>query len=399
MNAMTEAERAARLAEAGYNIRNLATADVEYDFITDVPPAIVVPEVLERIEQLADAPPPLEGLATQLYGPARYVFCTKGRSAELALASALLDARPGATVLTHRLFRTTRRSLEVNGARVIEQPSVTPGSADIDVAWLEDRLAAGGDIVYLEASNNSMGGWPLSLENMTEVRRLCTRHQVPLVLDATRLLSNVTALSMPLVEGSHRFVELADAFTVSCSKECMVPLGSLVGIREVELHRKVFDYAYEEGTYLGVPRLRLELAAGFRAVLDRPALLGDRRRRLELLAGELRRRDVRIVEPIGGHGVFVVIDEDLLPGQFGGHSLSGLLYRLTGIAAMVGKFPAAGGHLIRLGLTLGCFPEEQLRDIAERVRSFLARAREATPLVREPGDDIGARYFGRYMPA
>lgn len=399
MSAKTEAERAARLAEAGYNVRNLSPADVAYDFITDVPPSIVVPEVLERIERLAADPPALESVATQLYGPARYVFCTKGRSAELALASAMLDGRPGTTVLTHRLFRTTRRSLEVNGARVLEQPSVTLGSADLDLAWLEDRLAAGGDIVYVEASNNSMGGWPLSLENLTAVRRLCNRYRAMLVLDATRLLSNVTALGLPLIEGTHCFVELADAFTVSCSKECMVPLGSLVGIRDVELHRKVFDYAYEEGTYLGVHQLRLELAAGFCTVLDRPDLFGDRRRRLELLAGELRARDVRVVEPIGCHGVFVVIDNDLLPGEFGGHSLSALLYRMTGIAAMVGRCPAAGGHMIRLGLTLGCFPEETLADIAERMRSFLAHAQEAVPLVREPGDGIGARYFGRYMPA
>src|SRR5687768_9517098 len=110
---MTEAERKRCLVEAGYNVFMLDPSDVELDIFTDIPPRSYLPNAPGDRAEARE--PDLQGLAEALYGPARYVTTTRGRSAEFALMNAL---QLKGTVLTNGLFMSTERALRHFGATV-----------------------------------------------------------------------------------------------------------------------------------------------------------------------------------------------------------------------------------------------------------------------------------------
>src|SRR5262249_26800037 len=142
----SRADREALLEAAGFNVVNLDAADVEIDLHTDVPTrAFVEPVAAAGVEGTTHdtREPDLAGAAEAVYGPARLVFTSKGRSAEHALVAAL--ELKGSVVLTHGLWRTTERALLGAGNRVESVPREREtGTANLDLAKLATRLAAGG---------------------------------------------------------------------------------------------------------------------------------------------------------------------------------------------------------------------------------------------------------------
>src|SRR6185436_15944099 len=303
-----ESARLERWRRAGFNVRNLDPADVELDLASDVPHA-TLREAEVHGEPLRE--PDLDELAASLYGPARWVFTSQGRSAELALASALKSRLGGRSfrVVTHGLFRTTERALRRQGAELEIAPTNAAGRCDLELDWLVQRLGRGDLVaVYLEPSNNGLGGWPLDPEHVVRISDLCHRTECLLLLDATRLLGNGAALGAPVVEAAQRIAQAADAFTVSCGKELLVPAGGLVAVRDLDLQRKAYESCFTNGSLLQPLHARLELARGLGYVREHPQIFAHRRAQLEELAGALRDRGVPLVEPAGAHAVYVIVD-------------------------------------------------------------------------------------------
>ena len=73
--------------------------------------------------------------------------------------------------------------------------SAHPFKGDMDVAKLEAIIAKHGAdkiaFVRMEAGTNLIGGQPISLQNLAEIRRVCDQHQLLLVLDASLLADNL----------------------------------------------------------------------------------------------------------------------------------------------------------------------------------------------------------------
>lgn len=389
---MTEAERAARLAEAGYQVLNLDGADVEVDLFTDIPPRAYDAEV--RAAGVAacidDArEPDLSGLAERIYGPALYVPMAKGRSAEHALVAAL--ARPGMMVVAHPLFMSTMHALAVNGARVEIAPVASEMTSDLDLAWLERRLAAGGvDALYLEASTNGLGGRPLTVEGFAAAAAIARRSGARVFLDATRLLANAHALGSPVLGIAQQFTRLADAFTVGGSKELLTPYGALVGVRERALQLSVFHHALLEGGLLEPLDARVRLARGLSVMAERAdEILGERARQLRLFAEALRAAGVAVREPLGGHALYLPVDRLHVTDELHARALEGLLYTTAGVRSVLFPLPALPGHTLRLALPIGRYSDETLTQAAAGIARFCARAEE-TPRLR-PRPDGGRR--------
>ena len=168
----SRAEREALLAAVGFNVWNLDTADVEIDLFTDIPPRSFVSSVATAGVEGATKDtrePDLSAAAQAVYGHARFVWTSKGRSAELALVAAL-DMKD-ALVLTHGLWRTTERALGLRGNRVELVPRAREtGTANLDLSHLAARLAAGGvHSVFIEPANGQLAGWTIDLENVREI--------------------------------------------------------------------------------------------------------------------------------------------------------------------------------------------------------------------------------------
>jgi tryptophanase len=389
------------LQAAGFNLLDLEPEATTLDFFSDAPERSPVAEVAsaEATAVVEGARrPDLSALISALYGDAPVTFLTKGRAAELALVEALGLQRP--VVLTHGLFATTTRALTLGGAVIERLPtSRAPGTADLDLDQLRPRLAAAGAgaLIWLEPANNTLAGWPLSLDHVARVRELCDHHGARLVFDATRVLTNGALLGVNPVACARAMLALADAFTISCAKELLVPTGALVGARDAELIGRVSAIAFTHGTSLDRISAQVALARGAQIVAAAPHLIARRNDKTRALAERLSRRGLAVVMPSGGHAVFVELARVAMPTMDVPQlfSLLGHLFAVSGVRAQIvprGERPP----LLRLALALERFGDGELDEAAAGVAAFMSSLDRAPKLRASPGQDHVAPLHRRY---
>ena len=382
-------ERQASLRRAHYNVLNLDGAEVEVDLFSDVPrrPTLAAVRDADVDVDLGGARAPmLDEAGRAIYGPGRYVWAVRGRAVELAMASALITR--GAVVLGNGMFRTTQHAIRHFGGEVELEPGSPSraGSSDLDLTWLGLRLAEG-DVAWvcLEASNNALGGWPASLDNMKRVRELCDRYRVGVLFDATRLLSGClhqapTQDPLPL---AREMTALSDAFWVSGAKELIAPVGAFLAVRTIEAHRRAFAYTFDEGTWLDGVEARARLLAGMRQIAADTDVLRQRQAQIQLVAQTLRQEGVRIIEPPGAHAIFVPVDASLLEGSPArARALEALLYERAGVRVLIAPYPRMGyTAMLRLCVTVGRYRDDELTAAALAVAALLRDPSGAPDLV------------------
>jgi tryptophanase len=405
---MTESERRTHLAEAGHNLFRLPRARVRFDLFSDVAERVLVPP--PALGPPEAAPDALREALAPLTGDARLALATKGRSAEIALVDALELTGPP-VVLTHGLFSTTQAALARRAAVLEDLPLAQPdGSADIDLAHLGDRLARGGvQLVYLEVANNALFGWPLSHANVAAVREACDRHGARLVIDAARPLAN----SIGLGDGPHgaggdpvgsarRILSLAHAFTMSCAKELLVPVGSVIGSPDAALITRANQQLFKSGTSMSPidpPQHRADLRDGASYALGHPGLVRDRLAVARRLAAALVERGLDVVQPVTAHAVYLPLDRALLPAGDIAAMIAVLshLYVVAGVRAQVTG--TRRGPALRLALPLlTTLDDAQRTELVAGIAAFFARIGERTAL-RVIDGQLDVAYFCRFAPA
>jgi tryptophanase len=385
------------IAQAGYNVNNLLPEQIDLDLSTDVPMQSPLAEVRAAADQGASVD--LETTAKRLYGDWRFVFTMKGRSAELALARAVF--RPGMTVLINGLFRTTQRSITTQGAKVEVMPATfqVQGTSDISLEWLAERFSAGPvDAVYLEPTNNAIFGWPMHLAHLRAVKAECVRHKARLYLDASRLLANCAG-DAAVLDSAREYLSLADAFVTATAKECLIPLGGVVGVRDLGVQRQCWLSAFEEGSALESLPLRAQLAAGMQTIGANPGHITDRRRQLEVLARLLRGAGIQYVEPVGGHAVYALFPQLATDRPTRSHEVQAHLFAHSGIKFMFGRHPAHPGFVVRLALSLARYQDRDLERIVNALKLATAAPAIIPPLVAVAGEPVHEQYFTRYALA
>jgi tryptophanase len=384
------AERARRLAGAAYNLWRLEPEDVELDLFTDVPHWSFVDA--EPTGRRSDLSAPIEAV----FGAQGAVATQCGRAAEYVLASSLARrAAPGRfTVVSHGSFITTERAFRIAGATVEPMPRARDGASDPDLGWLADRLRRGGvDVVCLEPSNGALAGWPIDPGAAAAAGELARGAGAVLVLDATRVLSNASALGLPVLDTAQQVCRAADAFTVSCSKELLVAGGGLVAARDPALRRDCFELAWTLGLHLEPLRAQAELADGLAIVRGDPALFDRRRCQVGELAARLHQRGLPVIEPVAGYAVFV--RTDALVGRGREHraiALEAALYERSGIRARILQLPLLATCALRLTWPLGARPDAADLDAVAEAVDGLFRA-DAVPDVRPDPSYAGLPLF------
>jgi tryptophanase len=130
-----------------------------------------------------------------------YVLPThQGRAAERILYGIL--GGKGKVFLSNTHFDTTRANIEFTGAEAYDlMPDESydaalylPFKGNIDLEKLRASIATHGAeniaAVIMTVTNNSAGGQPVSMQNMREVREICDKHHILLVLDGCRIAEN-----------------------------------------------------------------------------------------------------------------------------------------------------------------------------------------------------------------
>jgi tyrosine phenol-lyase len=407
-------ERETILRAAGFNPFRIHSDDVLIDLLTDsgtgAMSALQWAGVLRADESYAGSTSfyRLEAVLREITGFHHILPTHQGRASERILFELVGGA--GKVVPNNAHFDTTRANIEHSGARAVDLPirealeleSRHPFKGNMDLERLEAVLAEEGrervPVVLCTVTSNASGGQPVSLENLRGIRRLCDRFGVPFFLDACRFAENawfIKERESGQAERSPRRIvremfDLVDGATVSAKKDGIVNTGGLLLMRDEELFRRASDLLIlTEGyvTYGGLAGRDLEaMAQGFQEVLDEN-YLRYRIRSAEYVGEKLLEAGVRIVEPPGGHAIYIdaaAFCPHLPRDQFPGQALVTALYRHAGIRACeIGSLmfggegrPPPPHELVRLAMPRRVYTQSHMDYVVEAVSEIHQRRGE-----------------------
>ncbi len=434
----TPQQRHAAVVRAGYNLFNLHSEDVMIDLLTDSGTGAMSRDQWAAIqhgdESYAGSPSyDIFRTAVQELFPFSHVMPThQGRAAEKILFTVL--GGKGKVVPSNTHFDTTRANIEYSGATAIDlliaegrdPANLHPFKGNMDIAALDALLHEQRDnvpVVFLTITNNSGGGQPVSLANMHETSAVCRRHGVPLFLDACRFAENAWFIHEREAGQQGRQVSdivremaaLADGMTMSAKKDPMGNIGGWLAMNDdtlAEACRTMLILTEGFPTYGGLAGRDLEaLAQGLREVVDHD-YLRYRIRSTSYLGEALARSGIPVVQPIGGHAVYLdarALLAHIPPLQYPGQALAVELYKAGGVrgceigTVMFGR-QADGSEkpatldLVRLAIPRRTYTQSHIDYVIEVCQHVAARAAELSGyrIVAEPAQ---LRHFtARFEP-
>jgi tryptophanase len=289
----------------------------------------------------------------------RHIFPVhQGRAAERILAATRL--KPGHIIPNNSHFDTTRANIEYVGARVVDL--LAPEGYDIysgqrfkgnmDTVKLsrliEQEGAAKIPFCMITVTNNTSGGQPVSMANIREVKEILKKHGIPLIIDACRFAENSYFIkeyepghtNRSLHEIAREMFSLADAATMSAKKDGLANIGGFFACNDDAWagdFRNLLILTEGFPTYGGLAGRDLEaIAVGLEEALEYD-YQRYRHATVEYMTSRLIARDIPVVRPAGGHGVFIdaaAFCPHLLPRDYPGIGLVNALYLEGGIRAV-----------------------------------------------------------------
>jgi tryptophanase len=412
----TREERAAALEAARHNVFLLKGDDVLIDLLTDSGTGAMSSAqwgaLMQGDETYAGSRSfyRFEQAVRDLTGFAHIIPTHQGRAAERILFHTVV--KPGDVVPNNNHFDTTRANIEVEDAEARDlvvaegrQPSlVRPFKGNIDVDALDQLLARDGasvPLVMVTVTNNSGGGQPVSLANLRAVRAICDRYRKPFFLDACRFAENAWFIKQR-EDGQHdrsprdiarEMFSLADGCTMSAKKDGLANIGGFLAMNSDEWAEKCRTLLIlTEGfpTYGGLAGYDLEaIARGLEEVVEEP-YLKYRIRSTEYLGEKVAAAGVPIIQPPGGHAIYIdarAMLPHIAPLEYPGIALVNALYVEAGVrgveigSVMFGLQPdgsekAAAMDLVRLAIPRRVYTQSHIDYVAEAVIA-VAEGRDA----------------------
>ena len=402
----TPEEREASLRAADFNVFKIPAADVIIDLLTDSGTSAMSAQqwagMIQGDEAYAGARSwyRFESVVRELTGMPHILPTHQGRASERILFE--LVGGPGKVIPGNNHFDTTRGNIEHSGAKAVDlvidegthPRSRHPFKGNIDVARLAELIRSVGaeriPLVMVTVTNNSGGGQPVSLANLRETKALCRQHGIPLYLDAARFAENAYLIKLREPgqadrsprEIAREMFDLADGATISAKKDGLVNIGGVLLMRDDRLAQRADNLLIlTEGfvTYGGLAGRDLEaMAQGFTEVLDED-YLRYRVGSVRYLGDRLLAAGVQIVEPPGGHAVYIdaaAFCPHMPPAQFPGQALVCALYRHAGIRGVeTGAAVHPPMELVRLAIPRRVYTQSHIDYVLEAT-SEVYRERE-----------------------
>jgi len=393
--------REQKLQDAEFNLFKLLAKDVYIDLLTDSGTGSQSDTqwagIVRGDESYAGSRSYIrfEAAVKSIFGYPHVIPVHQGRAAENVLFGAVVQKDSVVPANTH--FDTTRANVEALEAAAVDLPTpdaketdrLHPFKGNFDLVALEEILEKEGariPLVILTITNNSVGGQPVSMENIKATAALCRAHDKLLIFDAARFAENCYFIKTrepeyadkSLLEIARELFSYGDGAVVSLKKDGLANMGGVVTLKSAELtelvrNREILYEGYV--TYGGMSGRDLEAAAaGLEEVLNFD-YLGHRVGQVAYLGSKLEELKIPTVRPYGGHAVFVDAGKFLPhipPAQFPGHALAVALYREGGIRAVeIGSLMFGTGdaqpqaELVRLALPRRVYTQSHLDYVAE----------------------------------
>ncbi|MBZ0307217.1 MAG: tryptophanase, partial [Anaerolineae bacterium] len=369
-----------------------------------------------------------EAAVQDITGFKRVIPTHQGRAAERILFS--IVGKPGKVIPSNNHFDTTRANIEYVGAEALDlvieegrKPGlIHPFKGCMDTEKLRQTIEKYGaehiPIVMLTVTNNSGGGQPVSMANIRAVSEICRSAGIPFFLDACRFAENAWFIKMreegyadktPL-EIAREMFSYADGCTMSAKKDGLANIGGFLAINDETLAMQCRNLLIlTEGfpTYGGLAGYDLEaVAQGLREVLDEH-YLEYRVRTVAYLAEKALAAGVPIVQPPGGHALFIdakTMLPHIPPQEYPAQALAIALYTEGGIrgveigSVMFGKAQPDGSEtyasmeLVRLAFPRRTFTQSHIDYVGE-VLAYLMTTRDSIQGVKITWQPPFLRHF------
>ncbi len=409
----TRKEREAMIREAGYNTFLLKSEDVYIDLLTDSGTSAMSDRQWAGMflgdEAYAGSKNfyHLEQAVRDIYGFQHTVPTHQGRAAEHITSQ--LRIKPGQVVPMNMYFTTTREHVERAGGLffdcIIDEAhdpqSPHPFKGNVDLKKLQKLVDEKGAqaIAYLSVAPcvNMAGGQPFSMANLREVAAWAKKYKLPIIFDATRALENAYFIQQretgyagkSVREILREMMSYGEGCTMSSKKDNLVNIGGFLATNNEDFFIKAKEMVVVfEGlhTYGGLAGRDMEaVARGIEEMVD-DAYIASRVRQVEYLGKRLRDAGVPIVEPVGGHAVFVDAKRflpDMPQDHFPSQALAAALYVDSGVRSMergivsAGRDPKTGEHrrpkleLVRLTIPRRVYTNLHMDVVAESCQALL----------------------------
>ena len=436
----TREERRRLITEVGYNLFLLRAEDVYIDLLTDSGTGAMSDRqwgaLMTGDESYAGSRSfyHLRDAVAEVLGFPYTLPTHQGRGAEHLLFNVLV--RPGQHVIGNMHFDTTRAHIEhrrgVADDLPVEEaydPTVrAPFKGDLDLAQAEALIGDVGRgavaLVLMTVTCNGAGGQPVSMANLRAARALADRHGLPLFLDAARIAENAFFIKRrepgyaqhSIAAIVHEMCDLADGCTFSGKKDALVNIGGFLAVRDAELYQRAASLAVLfEGfpTYGGLAGRDMEaMAVGLREVLDEE-YLAWRIGQVETLGAWMAEAGLPILEPVGGHAVFIDALRFVphVPRvQYPGQALACALYEDGGVrgveigVVMAGRDPTTGQErfprleLVRLAVPRRVYTQSHMKVVAETAGQTWRRREEIQGLRFAYEPPVLRHFTARFAP-
>ncbi len=400
-------ERIRLIKEAGYNPFMIHADDVLIDLLTDSGTSAMSSKqwagIMDGDESYAGSKSfyRFEETVKKITGLNYIIPTHQGRAAEKILFSVV--GGKGKFIPNNTHFDTTRANVEFTGAEAVDLLNETGKHPEIradfkgnmDVQKLEDFIKNTGKenipLCMITVTNNSGGGQPVSMQNIREVKSVCKKYGIPLFLDACRFAENAYFIKKrepgyadkSVLEIAQEMFSYADGATMSAKKDALVNIGGFLALNDEEVAQQCRNLLIvTEGfpTYGGLAGRDLEaVAQGLEEVLDEH-YLQYRIRSIEYLGEKLVAAGVPMIEPPGGHAIYLDAKRflpNIPPEQFPGQSIVIALYIEGGIrsveigSVMFGKYDSSGKlipppmELVRLAVPRRVYTQSHIDYVLE----------------------------------
>ena len=405
----TKKEREIILKDAGYNPFLIHADDVLIDLLTDSGTSAMSAAqwagIMQGDESYAGSKSfyRFEEAIRKITGMKFIIPTHQGRAAEKILFS--IVGGKGKYFPNNTHFDTTRANIEFSGAEaddflneIGKHPEIRADfKGNMDVEKLEKFIQEKGKenipLCMITITNNSGGGQPVSMQNIRETKEVCKKYGIPLFIDACRFAENAYFIKTreagykdksPL-EIAQEIFSYADGITMSAKKDALVNIGGFLAMQDEKLATQCRNLLIvTEGfpTYGGLAGRDLEaVAQGLEEVLDEN-YLHYRIRSVAYLGDKLVAAGVPIIEPPGGHAIYIDAKRflpEIPPYQFPGQAIVCALYIEGGIrsveigSVMFGKNDENGNmisppmELVRLAIPRRVYTQSHIDYVSEVV--------------------------------
>lgn len=429
-------ERSRKIEAAGRNLFQLDSEDVYIDLLTDSGTGCLSSKQLGHMmmgDESYAGSRSFRRLAErfqELTGHPYVLPSHQGRGAEHVLNSVLVKRH--AVVPGNSHFDTTKAHIEFAGGRcvdcTIDEAKTSRGwhpfKGNISLDKLRDTIDHFGPkqiaYVLITVTCNSGGGQPVSMENIRAVSDLARSLGIRVFFDAARFAENAFFIKdreAGYADKSVRAIvremfSYVDGCTMSAKKDAIVPMGGLISVRDQGLYEalKTPTILFEGFfTYGGMSGMLMEgLAQGLDEVVEE-SYLRHRVGQARSLGEWLVQCGVPIVEPVGGHAVFVdgrLFFPNVPDDQFPAQLLCVELYKEGGVRTveigsnLIGRDPDTGENirpaldLCRFALPRRVYNQEHMEYLVDVVKTVLETEGQRNTGLMFDREAPGIRHFG-----